>query len=342
MRMRPLPHPVPEFATPARRRPAGFTLVELVVSMVLLGVVVASVLSLILSQARFVSRVSSDIQALDQVRTAQETLSYEVSDLPRGAVVYARSDSLVYRLPIKWGLVCGPIDRNQVQAPVIDPKKGTVKVVAPTTIAAMQMEPDADDLGTTTADGFALSADGTTFSFYPVSNWTTTLGLTANDTAAAIACLNITAPTVAKAKKAPHTKKTAPAVPAESVALVPAADYYRSTGLKAAVGGTLPRERTLMFAYLTVSYFLKNDGAGNRILYRATSAGTQSLAWPFAGNAAFNYRLDNNTTGSTISSANVARIRAVQMNLPPVRLRRGAAAGDTMNVQPWLTLYNAR
>ena len=46
----------------------------------------------------------------------QQLLRDEVADLPRSAVVFARRDSLAYRLPIRWGMICGPIDRATTPA----------------------------------------------------------------------------------------------------------------------------------------------------------------------------------------------------------------------------------
>lgn len=322
----------------ACRRSAGFTLTELMVAMLLLSIVVGSILTLILSQTSYVSRLGGDVQQLDQVRTAQELLSLEIADLSRGSVTVARSDSIAYLLPIQWGIVCGPIDRNTQQAPPtkLKTKTGAVAPVYSATVA-LQFEQAADALGDPTPDGFALSQDGVNFSYYPTATWST-LAIT-HDTAAAIACMN-TSPQAPATKTKPPSKKTAPAPPA-TVQIGSTDDYYSSTGLTPAVGST-PQERTLMFAYLSVSYFLKGDSTGNMVLYRATKAGTQKLAWPFGSAAGFKYRLDDGSTAATIGVGNLARIRAVQMNLPAIRSAREGTKADTLNVQPWLSLFNAR
>lgn len=328
------------FPAPAAcRRPAGFTLVELMLAMVLLTVVVGSILTLIISQTHYVSRLSGDVQQLDQVRTAQEMLSLEIADLSRGSVTVARSDSLAYLLPIQWGIICGPIDRNTQQAPPAKGGKTKTGAVAPaySTTVALQFEPAADALGDPAPDGFALSLDGVSFSYYSAAAWST-LAIT-QDTAAAIACMNVPGQAPTGKTKAP-SKKTAPAPPA-TVQIGSTSDYYSSAGLTAAVGST-PQERTLLFAYLGVSYFLKPDSTGNVVLYRATRAGTQKLAWPFGSAAGFKYRLNDGSTAATVSVANLARIRAVQLNLPAIRTARAATRADTLNVQPWLSLFNAR
>ena len=326
----------------ACRRSAGFTLAEIVVAMLLLSIVVGSIVTLILSQTRYVSRLGGDVQQLDQVRTAQELMSLEIADLSRGSMTFARSDSMAYRLPIQWGIVCGTIDRNAQQAPPANKKTKTGAVVPVySTTVALQFEQAADALADPTPDGFALSQDGVTFSYYPTASWAALAMV--QDTAAAIACLNT--PAQAPTKKAkPPSKKSAPPAPS-TTQLGSTDDFYSSTGLTAAVGST-PEERTLMFAYLSVSYFLKRDSTGYMVLYRATRAGTQKLAWPFGTAAGFNYRLDDGSIAYAGASgfipANLPRIRAVQMMLPAIRTAREAAKADTLNVQPWLSLFNAR
>jgi prepilin-type N-terminal cleavage/methylation domain-containing protein len=321
----------------ACHRSAGFTLVELMVAMVLLSIVVGSIMTLMISQARYVSRLSGDVQRLDQVRTAQQLLSVEIADLSRGSVTFARSDSIAYRLPIQWGIICGPINRNVLQTAPKKKAKTGADVPTPSTIVALQFEPPADALGDPTPEGFALSLDGVSFSYYPDATGSA-LAMTP-DTAAASACLNDPAQ-APKAKAPPPSKKNAPAPPT-TTQVGSTDDYYSSAGLTAAAG-SMPGERTLIFAYLSVSHFLKSDSTGNTVLYRATSAGTQKLAWPFGSAAGFRYRLDDGSTATTVASGSLARIRAVQVNLPAIRTARGVTSADTINVQPWISLFNAR
>jgi len=314
----------------------GFTLAEMLIAMVLLAVVIGTVLSMILSQSRYVSRVSGDVTTLDQVRASQEMLSYEVADLSRGSITFAGPDSIAYRLPIQWGVICGPIDRFTAQAPPA--KKGSTTAVAPvySTTVALQFEPDATALGTPAADGIATSLDGVTFKYYPVTNWSS-LSIT-KDTMGAHYCLDA-APSPAKKKVKPGKKGAPPPPPATVIGDVD--DYYVSPTLYTTLGGT-PDERTLMYAFVEVSYYFKLDNSGGKVLYRNSKGLAQKLAWPFSPSAGFAYRLANATVSNTVSSANLANIRAVRVNLPAVRAQRGAMRADTLNVQPWVYLFNAR
>lgn len=322
-----------------RRGAAGFTLIEVMVAMLMLVIVVASVVALIISQTRNLSLVNGDVQALDQVRAAQEMLGNEIAILPRGGVKFARADSIAYHLPIVWGVICGPIDRTHPTTVVTKKTKTSTgaSVVLYSDTVAMQYEPDADALGTPTPDGFATSSDGVTFSFYPVATFSS-LGIT-SDTAAASACMSLPPLTTTKKKKKPGKKDAPP--PPDTTQVGTSADYYRSGGIKAVVGSA-PGERTLMFSYLDVSYYLVNDGTGKKILYRGTKYGSQKLAWPFTASAGFTYRLDDGTTSTTVATSNLPRIRSIQTALPAIRAQRGSTKADTLNVQPWLYLYNAR
>ena len=316
------------------RNRRGFTLTELMISMVLLTLVIGVVLSLVLSQTRYVSRVSGDVTVLDQIRSSQEVLSYEIADLSRGAITFAGADSIAYRLPIKWGVSCGPIDRFTAQAPPVKKGSPASPIVYSTTVA-MQFEQDPDAYGAPAPDGLATSLDGKTFTYYQ-RPWAD-FGIVSNSLGGPY-CLDAAAG--ATGKKAKKGKKGAPAK-ATGVVVASVDDYYVSTALTGVLGDT-PDERTLMYAYVNVSYYFKPDGLGGEILYRASKGVTQKLAWPFAAAAGFTYRLDDGTVGAPVVVGNLGRIRAVRSNLPVVRSQRGAARADTINVQPWLYMFNAR
>lgn len=313
----------------------GFTLVEMLVSMTLLSIVIGGVLSLVLSQVRFVGRINRDVLALDQVRAAQDLLSVEIADLSRGAVTHAAADSIAFRLPVQWGVICGTVDRNATQAPPAKKGKVAVTPVYSDTIA-LQMELAPLALGSPVADGLGLSTDGVSFQYTPVANWNS-LAIVSN-VAAATACIN--AAPAAAAKKVKGGKKGAGTAP-PTLQVGSTADYYTSGTIKAVLGAS-PEERTLFFGYLNISYFLKTDASGALVLYRTAKGATQPLAWPFAAGAGFSYRLANGTESQSISAADRPNIRAVRVNLPALRVERGTVIADTINVQPWLYLFNAR
>lgn len=325
--------PLPPRPHRARRR-RGFTLTEILIAMTLMAIVISAVVTLLLSQSRFVSRISGDVAALDQAAVAEEMLRTEVASLPAGALLLARPDSLAFRLPLSWGVVCGPLDRSTKASGA--KKKGKTPVAYSTT-AALVLEPAAAALGNPTPDGIALSPNGTTFTYLPVNPWST-LGLAQSATAAE-ACVN--RPTVAAGKKDDRGKDgDDDGVTAAEIDNL--GDYWSSPQLATVAGGTMPSERTFLFTYGVVTYYFKAEGAAGVALYRATSAGAQPVAGPFTAQAGFSYRLASGTTATAYAGATLSDIRAIRATLPAVRERRGAVSSDTVSLNPWLHLVNAR
>jgi prepilin-type N-terminal cleavage/methylation domain-containing protein len=320
---------------PDRRR-KGFTLAELIVAMALLSIVCMAVLGMVTSQSRYVGQINTDVQVLDQVRAANELLGTEIADLPRGAVLFARRDSIQYRLPIMWGVVCGPVDRQAIQAKKI--KKGAVAAVPTNTKISLTLEPAADVLGNPSPEGLGVSQNGTTFAYQTVANWSS-LALVHSDSAG-IACLD--GPALAgKKKKAGKPKKNALPPPPSTTVIASLEDYFETTQI-GPLFNDVPDERSLILGYVTVSYFLKPVTSGEYALYRSTSTGTQKLAWPFSAGAGFTYRLDDSSVSTTVAAADIPRIRAVRVDLPAIRKARANARADSVLVQPWIPLFNAR
>ena len=303
----------------------------------LLSLVVMAVLSMVTSQSRYVGQINTDVQMLDQVRAANDLLGSEIADLPRGAIRFARRDSISYRLPVQWGIVCGATDRQAVQAKKTKLKKGETAVTA-TTNMAIDFEQQADVLGDPVPEGLAVSAGGTTFTYYAVSNWAS-LGLVRSDSAGQ-SCLDATASGAGK-KKAPRPKKGTLPTPPVATTVESLDDYYETAAISALMGQA-PEERSLIFGYVKVSYFLKPLAGSGTVLYRSTANGTQKLAWPFTATSGFTYRLDDLSTSTTVDSVNLPRVRAIKVDLLVTRSARNSVRADTLAIQPWLPLFNAR
>jgi hypothetical protein len=311
---------------------------ELIIGMVLLSIVCTAILSMIMSQSRFVGQINTDVQMLDQVRAANELLGSEIADLPRGAVLFARRDSISYRLPVMWGIVCGPTDRQAIQAKKTKLKAGEAAVTKSTNMA-LNLEEMPDVLGDPTPEGLGVSANGTSFSYYKVAVWSA-LALVRSDSAAN-SCLDAPPAPVGK-KKAPRPKKNAlPPPPAQTV-IESQDNYYETKEIGNTIMSAAPPERALILGYIQVDYYLKPVTSGGNALYRHTSSGSQKLAWPFSETAGFTYRLDDNTSSTTIAALDLPRIRAVRVDLPATRTARNKTKADTLSVQPWIPLFNAR
>ncbi len=107
---------------------------------------------------------------MEQVRASSDLMGAEIADIVRGSIVYASTDSLRMRLPVSWGEVCGDL------TPLPTTKK--VKVVTPSVLSdAIFIEPLPTALGTPEPEGFAVTANGVTWQFFDVVDWSA-LGFT--------------------------------------------------------------------------------------------------------------------------------------------------------------------
>jgi prepilin-type N-terminal cleavage/methylation domain-containing protein len=323
-----------------RNRPRrGFTLTEILIAMTLMSIIILSVVGMLLSQTRFASRVSGDISTLDRINPVTEMLNTELASLPPGAVTTATATEIAFRLPLSWGVICGPLDRHTKSAG--GKKKGKAPIVYSTT-TAMALEPLASALGSPLPTGFALSVNGTLFTYYDVA-WSSlgmTQATTANPTAGQ-ACLDRTPLQPAGKSGNFRSAKSAKVLSASQIGNLD--DYWQSTAMASQVGGTVPAERTLIVTYQLVRYYFSAEGTGRVALFRHTAAGgEQRLAGPYSSQAGFTYRLNDATEGTSVTAANLTRLRAVRLNLPAQRVQRGAVAAATRTVQPWLYLVNVQ
>jgi len=311
----------------SQRSERGFTLIELMVSLVLTGLALALIVSITLTQSRAAVRMESSVRQLEQVRLTADLLSTEIADLPRGFVLYARDDSLSYLLPISWGVLCGELTRADATAKKKKkkPKKGDPLPPEYDPDAALYLEPLPTSMGAPTPEGFGVSLDGVDWSFYPTPNWAA-LGVVA-DYKARGACLD-------SVKVKPPTGK--------KLALNPPPETYFKFPNYSGITIAQPPEQAVFAAYVMVSYYLKPESDGSKTLYRAISGTNQKLAWPFTPNAGFRYRLADGSELTTVSAADLVKIRSIKATLPAQKLADPRWQSDSLEIAPWMPLYNSR
>lgn len=326
-----------------RHRPRhGFTLTEILIAMTLMAIIILSVVGMLLSQTRFATRVSGDIATLDRINPVTEMLNTEIVSLPPGAVTTATATEMAFRLPLSWGVICGPVNRHTKSSSGKKKKKSDNSV--PNETMALAIEPAATALGSPapTPTGVGVSANGVTFEYVDVA-WAD-LGMTPATTQnpeAGQSCLGET-PLQPSGKNGNfRSEKSRTVVSASQIGNL--SDYWASSQLMARVGASRVAERTLLVTYQVVRYYFAAEGTGRVALFRHTVAGgDQRLAGPFTSQAGFTYRLSNATEGTSVSSANLTSIRAVRVNLPAQRVQRGAVGTATLSVQPWIYLVNVQ
>ena len=85
----------------------GYTLVELLIAIVILGIVATAMTRLMVTQANFTSAQATLRGARSVSRDAYNILMTDLRMVQdSGGLVYAKSDSIKVRIPMAWGLVC--------------------------------------------------------------------------------------------------------------------------------------------------------------------------------------------------------------------------------------------
>ncbi len=98
-----------------RFRSAGFTLVEVLITIVVAGVLGAALMGLVLGQQRFYGHSDDTIIAQQNLRAAMDLMATELRMASPTDVMVARSDSVAVRFDILRGVVC---DTSAAQATV--------------------------------------------------------------------------------------------------------------------------------------------------------------------------------------------------------------------------------
>lgn len=104
-------------APPTFRRRRGMTLIELLISVVLVGIIGVAASRLMVSQTRFFSRLASQKEARSTTRISRNILQTELSTIEAvGGVVAASNDSITVRAPYAWGVYCS--SNTMLQLPI--------------------------------------------------------------------------------------------------------------------------------------------------------------------------------------------------------------------------------
>jgi prepilin-type N-terminal cleavage/methylation domain-containing protein len=91
--------------TPSPRR--GYTLVELLIAIMILGIVAAAMMRIMVSQANFTSNQAALRGARNVSRDAYNILMTDLRMVQdSGGLVFAKRDTIQVRVPMAYGLVC--------------------------------------------------------------------------------------------------------------------------------------------------------------------------------------------------------------------------------------------
>lgn len=153
-------------STDLRRSRRGFSLIELIITLVLVSIIGVAAGRLLMSQTRFYTRLSGQRDARSVTRNARNIVQTELSMVEAGGgVVAASNSSITVRVPYAWGVFCaaGTIMRLPVDS----------AMYAMATIAGYAIK------DTTALGVYAYTATTTAPSAGTATNCTTTASITA-------------------------------------------------------------------------------------------------------------------------------------------------------------------
>lgn len=293
---------------------AGFTLVELVIGIVLSTLITGAVVASLIAHGRLVENLSASSTQTEHTRDAMLLLNAEITDLTTGAVSAAKADSVAFRYPLFWGVMCGPENPKDAHkedhglmwlGPDFEPK---------------QYDQDGD------IKGFAVFEDDV-WKYFDVAQWSKVKWKEKEDKARK-ACLG-------EEKDDDNTPPKEEYFKFEKMVK----DYMQAVE----PNDTVPDKGSLFTMYVEVSYSFKTNPDGEGVLlYRGSREGSYPLVGPFASNAAFRYRLADGTEQTAVVANDLPEIRQIQVKLPALKRKQGPwASSDSLEVTPWISLQNS-
>ena len=131
----------------------GFTLVELLMAMTVMGILGIALARMLVSDSRFVSRQGAMLDARQAARSALNLLDRDLRMVSDSGVVSATPDSVVLRVPYAFGVTCRNVSNDRIMSLLptdsvayasavpagfawLDPTIGTYRVTDGATVAS--------------------------------------------------------------------------------------------------------------------------------------------------------------------------------------------------------------
>ena len=300
-------------------RVGGFTLVEFLVAVVLLGVIMASAVGLLMSQRNLYDIQNDKIALQTNVRAAVDLVASELRTIPDGGVVKGAADSVVVRFPFRWGLVCGA---------VIPPVVKDSKDPPPAPTDADIYMPDVSDelfLGHTQSGVAYRDSNG---------DWTFVDGSTEPWESTIYAASRITCASSPTATEKVTYDKEGNLISGDTTTYT-STEYRRWIGYNAYTGQNAVRgAQVIGYSRVTYRFGPSVFEPGTRALFRVTSAGAQELSGLFADDSAFEYVLEN---GNVYSALPVGQ----ELNVAEIRIKANATKANQAGAADRSLDYNA-
>ena len=99
-----------------RRDTRGFTLAELLIATVVMGILGLAMTRILIDDSRFVSKVEAMMNARQAARAAMNTMAVELQMVSRGGLTLADSKDVQALVPYAFGVLCEPQSGNRYAA----------------------------------------------------------------------------------------------------------------------------------------------------------------------------------------------------------------------------------
>jgi len=297
----------------------GFTLIEMIVSFVLFAVVMSSAVGLLMSQRNLYDVQSDRLELQRNVRVAVDLVAGEIRSLPPGAIISGVEDSVVVRFPIRWGLVCGHLNKALPSKDPSDPP------AAPGPDAEIYIPVDIDPLfAPQPQDGIGFrDTDGTwTFVEDEEQPW--------GDVALIETFLFCTEGPGRKVRE-DKFDKDGDLVSRGDTAANP--DYARFMGFYSYVGfEAYQGAQIIVYTNVTYRFGPSEFDPGSLALFRNTSDGPQELAGLFDDDSSFEYVWDNGSVQSRLNNQNqIDRVVKIRINASATILNQAGGESRTLD-----------
>lgn len=265
----------------ARRSPAGFTLVEMLVALVITGIMAGAVISLLMGQNRFYGSTDDVVFAEQNLRATSDLLSselrsiYPASGSGNSDLVTAQSGELTFRVDTHRGVVCHVTSGDDVYAFLFS-------------------EPAAPNVDGSAPRGYAVREAFSGSAWTYDESWDPRGGLTRSTgqgTTITETC----------------ESNGGPADDADN--------YSQFVVFDGWAGTTVPADGSILRLFGRVSYTFGASGFGSGT---AIFRNGQELAAPFESDAAFSYVMAGGGVQSSVSSSDFGSVERIRVSATAV------------------------
>jgi prepilin-type N-terminal cleavage/methylation domain-containing protein len=298
------------------RKGKGFTLIEMLVSFLLFAVVSASAIGLLRTQRNLYDVQYDRMDLQRNVRGAVDLVAGELRSIPDGGVITGSADSLVVRYPIRWGLVCGDLNKAAVKAGDPPPPPAPdAEIYMPTAVDQLFADQVQSGLGFRDENGVWTYIEDS------LQPW--------EDSLFVETLIYCTGGPGAKVQKDKFDKE-GNLVERGDTAVDP--NYGRFFGFYSYVGfEAYQGAQIVAYANVTYRFGASEFDPGTRALFRVTPNGAQELAGLFDSESGFEYIVENGQMKTNLPPGHLEKVVAIRIKAFATKDNQAGGASRTLD-----------